>query len=427
MIVYIKVSNTLIYSSPVTFSMKANLHYRKFPTACVSFDDVDVLKSAVLIGPNNSGKTNFVRIVRLLRDILLNDKYVIKSNLFSSDSVSEIALSFISEGEQYLFEFRYDTGKKEFLYERYARVLRDRYKNVREEDILIRDNVTGKHYAVDTELLKMMGSLSKKSIILSVVDTSLFPGIDLFRKRATSFAEKIDIVDMNNIPLQNTVRMMKTQGEKKEKLVRFIKSADLNLDDFRYLTDEEAGMMLSHGFDDDDLLPQEAVLSSAVSPEEMMHLASVYRGVTMPSVLFDSTGTKKMTALSSYIINALEEGRILVVDELDGSLHFALTRSVFSLFNNALNTKAQLIATVHDVSLLDCRTLFRKEQIWFTSKDRNDTYLYSLASFTAGKDGIRAESDLVEMYRRGYLGALPEPDFFELLSDIASDSAQKTD
>lgn len=125
-----------------------------------------------------------------------------------------------------------------------------------------------------------------------------------------------------------------------------------------------------------------------------------------------------MAALASYVIDALETGRILIVDELDNSLHFRLTRAIISLFNNELNRNAQLIATVHDVSLLDCRTLFRKEQIWFTHKDRENAYLYSLSEFTNEQYGVRESTDLIDKYRKGVFGALPEPDLFESLLEV---------
>ena len=83
--------------------------------------------------------------------------------------------------------------------------------------------------------------------------------------------------------------------------------------------------------------------------------------------------------------------------------------------------RAQLIATVHDISLLDCKTLFRKEQIWFACKDKEHAYLYSLAEFTAEKDNIRDTSDIIEKYKRGMLGALPEPEFFESLLEVKND------
>nr|WP_277935179.1 AAA family ATPase [Parablautia muri] len=100
-------------------------------------------------------------------------------------------------------------------------------------------------------------------------------------------------------------------------------------------------------------------------------------GGAIPSVLFDSTGTKKIAALASYIIEGIEQGRILVVDELDSSIHFKLTRAIVAMFNNELNTDAQMIFTVHDINLMDCKKMFRKEQIWFVHKDDTGIYVYS--------------------------------------------------
>ena len=232
-----------------------------------------------------------------------------------------------------------------------------------------------------------------------------------------SFASKIDIVDMNNIPIKKTIAMLKASDEIQKSIASFVLNSDLYLEDYKYLSDDEVKIELktqSVG----DIKPQENALSVVAPITEMLHLASVYKGVTVPSMLFDSTGTKKMAALASYVLDALKNGRILVIDELDNSLHFRLTRAIIALFNNELNREAQLIATVHDVSLLDCQTLFRKEQIWFTHKDKESVYLYSLAEFTAERTGVRDTSDLVEKYRKGMFGALPEPELFESLLEV---------
>ena len=86
-----------------------------------------------------------------------------------------------------------------------------------------------------------------------------------------------------------------------------------------------------------------------------------------------------------------------------------------SLFNNELNTKAQMIFTAHDGTLLDCKRLFRKDQIWFADKNDKGAYIYPLKSFTAQEDGVRSDSDLLEMYKHGVVGALPEPDLISVL------------
>ena len=214
--------------------------------------------------------------------------------------------------------------------------------------------------------------------------------------------------------------MLKRSDTTQRKIANFIVNADLSLEDYKYSSDDEVRIVLKTR-NSEDLKPQENVLNCAAPLTEMLHLTSVYNGIPVPSLLFDSTGTKKMAALASYVIDALENGRILIVDELDNSLHFRLTRAIIALFNNELNRNGQLIATVHDVSLLDCQTIFRKEQIWFTHKDREDAYLYSLAEFTAEKDGIRNTSDLIDKYRKGVFGALPDPDLFQSLLEVRTD------
>ena len=119
--------------------------------------------------------------------------------------------------------------------------------------------------------------------------------------------------------------MLKSSEVMRKKIANFVINADLNLEDFRYLNDNENHIEVAS--EDNNFRPQENALNAAAPITEMLHLASVYKGVTVPSMLYDSTGTKKMAALASYVIDALETGRILIVDELDNSLHFRLTRA----------------------------------------------------------------------------------------------------
>ncbi|MEY3754984.1 MAG: hypothetical protein RLY27_1592, partial [Pseudomonadota bacterium] len=100
----------------------------------------------------------------------------------------------------------------------------------------------------------------------------------------------------------------------------------------------------------------------------------------------------------------LDKGMVLVVDELGSSLHPLLVRRLVELFQNSRFNKkgAQLIFTSHDTSLLD-QDLFRRDQIWFVEKDRDQaSKLYPLSDFSPRKN---------EALERGYLmgryGALP--------------------
>jgi uncharacterized protein len=118
----------------------------------------------------------------------------------------------------------------------------------------------------------------------------------------------------------------------------------------------------------------------------------------------ESQGTQRLYALAAPVLDVLKNGRLLIVDELDSSLHPLLVRRLVRMFHNPeLNPHgAQLLFTTHDTSLLD-RTVFRRDQIWFTEKDRDQaTRLYPLSDFSPRE---------TEAWEKGYLigryGAVP--------------------
>lgn len=418
MLISLKVNNCYIYNNEIEFSMRANMHYKRFSSNVISVNNINVLKTAVIIGANNSGKTNFVNILRVIKGIMLNQKCRLNKNLFVGNPVCCFEICFLDEQQEYVFEVKYNSNTQEYIYERFSAISYDSYKNRKREDLLVRDTENDRYVCNDEALSLAMKVSAKNNILIHLLDVNQFPLLHKVKSIITSFASKLDILDMNNIPIKKTIEMLKMPNEAKQKVVNFILNSDLFLDDYRYLTDDELKTKIKINYAEDEFKPQENALAVSASVIEMLHLSSVYKGVAVPSVLFDSTGTKKITAIASYVIDALEKGRILIVDELDNSLHFRLTRAIIALFNNDLNTKAQLICTVHDVSLLDCQKLFRKEQIWFSHKDRDNAYLYSLANFTSEKDKIRDTTALIEKYKLGMFGALPEPDLFKSLIEV---------
>jgi AAA15 family ATPase/GTPase len=371
----------------------------------------------MLIGPNNAGKTNFIRCMAAIRDMMLNRSGIrMNSNLFSDNPIAEFEIVFLSGKREYLFEVKYNSQTNEYIYERFAEVSYDVHKNRKETTWFVKDTVDQVYKCENSELVTVMKVASKNNILIHLIDVEHFEMLEKAKQIIVGFAEKIDIIDMNNIPLKKTIDMLKMSDEKKTKIVNFILNADLSMDDYKYLSDDELKVRID--LPEENVKPQENALNVAAPIMEMLHLASVYKGKIVPSIIFDSTGTKKIAAIASYVIDALENGKILVIDELDNSLHFKLTRAIVALFNNELNAEAQLICTVHDVSLLDCQNLFRKDQIWFAHKDRDNAYLYSLTEFTSEKDGVRGVSDLIARYRMGVFGALPEPDLFKTLEEV---------
>ncbi|NEQ63812.1 MAG: ATP-binding protein [Moorea sp. SIO4A1] len=118
----------------------------------------------------------------------------------------------------------------------------------------------------------------------------------------------------------------------------------------------------------------------------------------------ESDGTQRLFEMGGYWIDALDNGEILIIDELDRSLHPVISTYLIKEFNDksANQNNAQLIFTTHDTTFLD-RDIFNQDQVWFTEKDSNNsTQLYSLLDFKP-----RQDESLQKGYLKGRYGAIP--------------------
>lgn len=413
MIIELRIKNCFSFEDQIVFSMKADMRNRKFASNVHRENNFNILKTAGIYGPNNAGKTCLVKCFNAIKKILLNKKPNLMPNLFSKNSVCELGITFLVEGREFSYDLHYDAQKEEFLYEKFSEIQKDQYGNEKEILWLEKDTVNQKYSCIDQDVLLMIPLMSSNNLLCYVIDASKFEHLEKMKKIIVEFAQKIDILNMNNIPMKKTIELMKNKGDLQKKVVEFIKNADLYMDNFEYVDMDQIKI------DDrtENEKPDEEVLNMREKLMEQIRLVSTYKGVKVPSLIFDSTGTKKIAALASYIIEGLENGRILIVDELDSSIHFKITRAIVAMFNNELNTNAQMIFTVHDINLMDCKRMFRKEQIWFVHKDQYGVYVYSLADFTA-QQGVRDTTDIMEKYRKGALGALPDPELINSLLDI---------
>ena len=413
MLIELRAKNCFSFSDEIRFSTKADMRNKKFSSNVHTENNFNILKTVGIYGPNNAGKTCLVKCIRSAKNILLNQKPRIMPNIFQESTICQLGITFLEEGREFSYDFWYDDKKEEYPYEKFAEITRDQYGNEKETVWLLKDIINGNCQYGDEDLLKMMPLISQSNLLFYLVDSSKFQQLAEMKRIVTKFASRIDIVNMNNIPLKRTINLMKNQNDIQRKVVEFIKNSDLYMDDFEYVDIDKIRVKM----DSDEEKPEEKALDIPEQIMDQIRLVSVYRGVAVPSVLFDSTGTKKIAALASYIIEGIEQGRILVVDELDSSIHFKLTRAIVAMFNNELNTNAQMIFTVHDINLMDCKKMFRKEQIWFVHKDDTGIYVYSLAEFTA-QQGVRDTTDIMEKYRKGVLGALPDPELIRSLLSL---------
>ena len=416
MIIEIRAKNCFVFDEQIIFSMKADMRNKKFASNVHRENNFNILKTAGIYGPNNAGKTCLIKCIKAIRQILLNKKPGLMPNIFTDSDICELGVTFLAFGRKFSYDFKYDTAEKEFIYESFSEILKDQYGNEKEIFWLVKDSVQEQYSCADEDAVQMMPLMAKNNLLCYLIDTSKFEHLEGMKKIIVDFAGKIDIINMNNIPMEHTIKLMKNKNQLQQKVVDFIKNADLYMDNFEYADMDQIKVKA----EDESEKPDEKVLELPETIMDQIRLVSTYKGVHVPSMLFDSTGTKKIAALAGYVVEGLEQGRILVIDELDSSIHFKLTRAIVAMFNNELNINAQMIFTIHDINLMDCKKLFRKEQIWFVHKDKDGVYVYSLADFTA-QQGVRDTTDIIEKYRKGALGALPDPELLNSLLSIKGD------
>jgi len=411
MITSLKFNNCFAFNNSIEMNLRADMRTKKFTSNVININKkLNVLKSTVIYGPNNTGKTTLINSIKAIKGTLENKDIRLMANIFTESPICDAGISFVYEEKEYSYEFKFDCREHLYLYEKVAEILRDQHGNESEKLIFIKDTITNHYECPDDENLeKVLNITSNNNILIYTVQIEKFAILQKIKEILLSVANSLVIIDMNRVPNDKTIEMLKNKDKETEKIVKFIKNADIYLDDYRY---EE-----NLNFEIDGKEANEKVLKNQVLIDQI-RLVSVYKGKAVPSIMFDSLGTSKIAALASYIITAIEGGKTLIIDELDSSLHFKITRAIISMFNNEINTNAQLIATLHDISLLDCKKLFRKEQIWFTNKDENGTELYSLKEFSYAENGVRDTSDIKEKYSKGEFGAIPDPDLISALLEV---------
>ena len=403
------------FKDEAVLSFVADRRVKNLLSNSLPLDKRQILKSVALYGGNNSGKTNIVTLLGLLKRLLLGkDKFSFNSPIFSDNPVAAISITYNNRDDlKWLkYEFEYNCATGEFIKEKISSITYYDTGNPRINAILELDreakvlNVFGKSNA---DLLDVI--VGQKPFLYSVkVEEGVFASLAPYKKSFAALANSIEIVDLNNFPIDRTIEALKSGDEKKREFISaFVKHADLSIDSFEYRHNDFLSL--------NEAAIREKALENYDKVADALSLTTTYGKASVPSMFFDSAGTKKIEAIASYIYDALSQGSLLVVDEMDNGLHFALTRAIVSMFNNIANTKAQLLFTAHDLLLVDCQPLMRKEQIYFLSRTKEGAHLFCLSDKPTAESGLREGGDLLKHYYKGEFGRIPSPSFIsELLS-----------
>jgi len=389
---------------------------------CESFG-LNVLKSGVLYGANASGKSKLMDALLFMRNFVLSSSLEsqkgepinVEPFLLSTESnnkPSEFEIIFIHRKQLFRYGFEVDKEKviSEWLYYRPLK---------REIELFIRD---GQNFSVHERKFGKGYKLAKEKMIR---ENALLISV------ASQFNEEIAGLVIDWFKRLKVISALESQGykpytvsilkngAKKFKILDLLQKADLSISDIILEPINIAHLPKVIQGNLKDLVLQKIEKEKA----EFYALNTVHNvfddgGSIVDKEIFDmekdeSSGTNQFFALAGPIIDVIENGYVLVVDELDSKLHPNLVLKIIEIFNSSeLNPKnAQLLFNTHDTNLLSA-DIFRRDQVWFVEKDLfGASKLYSLSDFKE----VRKEENFENNYINGKYGAIPVLNDFEPL------------
>jgi len=403
------------------FTLLADKSVKENKGSVVNEGNSQVLSSAIIYGRNASGKSNLLKAIQAVKFMVIQSGYFrvgsriqtyepyLLDNSYSGKPV-EFKVEFVAgDGIKYRYEIGYT--EKAITYERlyYFPKLQSAKLFEREGlNISYGERVTGRKKDIEDTLYENQLYLSK---IGSFRLDALYHAYHFFDHLLETFL--VHNSKQDEILLRLFLERMKLDPKFAANITKLVKAGDTNIQSIGV---ESSGQEIDH------LLPKNEVserndflLGNIGIPVWTRHNAfngSEPFGETDFDLANESTGTLKLMTMGGIILVALAEGQVLVIDELNNSLHPKLVKTLVKLFNDPATNpkKAQLIFTTHEVSLLD-NELFRRDQVWLSEKEYEGySHYYTLADI----NGVRKDSPWEKWYMNGRLGATPVINDLEL-------------
>lgn len=377
-----------------------------------------ILKTAALYGANSSGKSNIIKaflsmVYHIVESVKLNDDDELNFEPFRLTTVKnkptffEVVFILNNNTYRYGFEFNESLILSEWLFSSKVGGKREKCLFMRtEEGIGVDERLfpegVGKEESTNKNrlflsLCAQLNGLVSQDIIAKIKTMNVISGLE---SRGYSSYSKV---------------MLHKHDKGYEKAIEFFTKTQLG---FSAIETKEEDF-------DESFLPQnipselkESIIKqlSGKKTIELFSKHNVYnkKGKVAGSTIFDideeSEGTKKLIELSGPIFDTLSNGTVLWIDELDAKMHPLISQHIVELFNNPQTNplNAQLIFSTHDTHLLSSK-LLRRDQIWFTEKDKMEqTDLYNMMEIEL-PDGSkpRSDSNYEKNYIAGRYGAIP--------------------
>lgn len=441
MFVQFSLENFLSFKDSTTFSMIGYTPIKEHENDehhCSVFYDpsekMKLLKSGVLYGANGSGKSNLLSAMGFFKNFILtssNEKQAedeIKVIRFllsteTDDKPSSFEMIFYVDDIRYRFGFEADKEKihSEWLFSF------NNETSAKETKLFTREFQDIK---VNRQFFKegkgLEGKTRSNALFLSLV-------AQLNGEVATQilkwFKTDFNIISgLEDTTTNYTVSKFQKDENFKKIVIEFFKSIQIGFDDIEIIEENNILSLRKNipselADEVDSVLTalkklQQKVKNSENSETETKQIsintlhkkfgeAEDFLKYELIDFSLESKGTRKLFSLLGPIIDTIQSGKILVVDELDSRLHTLLTMELVKFFHSKSNVKAQLIFASHDTNLLR-KDIFRRDQIWFAEKNKiGATDLYSLVEYKVNQVTVRNDASFEKDYLLGKYGAIP--------------------
>lgn len=371
-------------------------------------DNGEYLKVSAIYGANASGKTNVLQAFDYMKKRILVsddskknspiDEENVYSFMINNDPIA-LEVEILAKNNKiykYGFELVKDNIISEWLYEKRV----NKFYSIFERE---KNNVKN----IRNNKITMLANIDERTLFLNI-----YSKID---RNNEDFSNVYDwfvnstYLDLGNPNFERfinnrvSLKILSDENYKKE-LLKFIKTFDSGIEGIKTTPDSIEAVKSNNGIID----------------IEVIHKGENGDLKALPFYL-ESNGTRKMFHLFDFFMDALKNGMVLFVDELDAKLHPLLTRYIINLFHNSDTNKGngQLIYSTHDTVNLNKET-FRRDEIWFAEKDKDGiSEIYALSDYileddkNAGKK-VRNDATYNKDYLTGRYGAIPVLEEFEI-------------
>ena len=411
MLLDIEIKNLKSFKNQTIFSMEAEnkIEDRNSFEVEVVKEKFELLKTAVLFGGNASGKSNFTSVLSIFRYYLFNkgiEKYNKEGFRFGEeDKNSTIKVRNVVDDKiyEYILEINFNTKK----------IIKEKLYITALERKLVFERENNKIVKYDKEIF------SEYEITIGFINETLTDSDSVISRiiewRVPEEIEKyifyIDKIKINNYS-DDLGKYIYENKNNKKLVIEFLKKIGIIVNDIEVYREKNEFFLKnireSKEFQILSEKEQEKLLSQIAY---IYRIYFVYEDNQKQKYKLDyyeqSAGTQKILSMFFPIYNLLNNGGVMIIDELDITLHYSLIKEIIKMFNSVeYNRKnAQLIFTTHNLLLLDFN-LFREDQIWFL--ENNDvstgTELYSLSDI----EGYEKNKYLLRDYLNGNFGGIPK-------------------